>query len=57
MLWAVSGANATMTSVAGRQVQATVSEPEHGQHTEQGMLEAGIDREKMEQFKQDGAML
>jgi TnsA-like endonuclease N terminal len=56
-LWAVSGANATMTSVAGRQVQATVNEPEHGQHTEQVMLEAGIDREKMEQYKQDGAML
>jgi hypothetical protein len=57
MFWAVSGANATMTSVAGRQVQATVSEPEHGQHTEQIMLEAGIDCEKMEQYKQDGAML
>ena len=31
--------------------------PEHGQHTEEVLLEAGIEWEKIEQYKKDGAVL
>ena len=31
--------------------------PEHGQHTEEIMLDAGIDWDKIEQYKQDGSVL
>ena len=31
--------------------------PEHGQHTEEILLEAGIEWEKIEQYKQDGSVL
>jgi crotonobetainyl-CoA:carnitine CoA-transferase CaiB-like acyl-CoA transferase len=31
--------------------------PEHGQHTEEIMLDAGIDWDKIERYKQDGSVL
>ena len=31
--------------------------PEHGQHTEEILLEAGIEWEKIEQYKRDGSVL
>ena len=40
----------------GQAVQPTGA-PEHGQHTEEVMLEAGIEWDKIEQYKQDGAVL
>src|ERR1700733_14381394 len=36
---------------------APTGAPEHGQHTEEIMLEAGIDWDKIEQYKQDGSVL
>lgn len=31
--------------------------PEHGQHTEEVLLEAGIDWDRIEKYKQEGAVL
>jgi crotonobetainyl-CoA:carnitine CoA-transferase CaiB-like acyl-CoA transferase len=31
--------------------------PEHGQHTEEILLDAGIDWDKIERYKQDGSVL
>ena len=36
---------------------APTGAPEHGQHTEEIMLEAGIDWDKIAQYKQDGSVL
>jgi len=40
----------------GHHVQPTGA-PEHGQHTEEILLEAGVDWDKIEQYKQDGSIL
>ena len=40
----------------GHHVQPTGA-PEHGQHTEEILLDAGIDWDKIEQYKQDGSVL
>jgi crotonobetainyl-CoA:carnitine CoA-transferase CaiB-like acyl-CoA transferase len=40
----------------GHHVQPTGA-PEHGQHTEEILLDAGVDWDKIEQYKQDGSIL